>query len=143
MQSDSERELRTRFHLPENTPTKLCTKPHFLALPLAVLLACAASIAAPKTPRPRFGTQCPRIAQKGVRPLPLPLGREDLSLHALRLHQVVDSKTFDHSEEHSSIKFNSTIPASELEPDAEMKRLAEAEQVRPTSTTLAQQTEPE
>ncbi|RYX83906.1 hypothetical protein EON83_12255 [bacterium] len=53
------------------------------------------------------------------------LGSQDLSLHSVRVHQVVDGKTLDNSEEHSNILFNPDIPASELEPDAEMKRLLE------------------
>ncbi len=53
------------------------------------------------------------------------LGRQDLSLHGVHIHQVVEGKTLDQSEEHSDIQFNPDLPASEIEPDADMKRLAE------------------
>ncbi len=52
------------------------------------------------------------------------VGESDLSVRAVRVHQVVNGKTLDTSEEHSDIKLNPAIPSSELEPDAEMKRLA-------------------
>ncbi len=53
------------------------------------------------------------------------VGEADLSLRGVRVHQVVQGKTLDASEDHSNIKFNPTISVEELEPDAEMKRRAE------------------
>lgn len=60
------------------------------------------------------------------------LGRQDLSLHAVRVHQVVNGKTLDLSEEYSEVQFNPSLTPAQIEPDAEMKRLAEVGRTQPT-----------